>query len=70
MRKRKEIENQIVEQLAANGGRLTIDLEYTPYEFRLQLEKMERQGKVAAVSTTNMSVTYQLKDDSQELKYV
>lgn len=72
MRKRKQIETQIVEQLEANGGRLTIDLEYTPYEFRLELEKMERQGKVSAVSTSSMSVTYQLKfmrNDSQDSNF-
>lgn len=51
-----------MQQIQANGGRLTVDLEYTSYEFRHELEKLEQHGILAAISTTSSAVTYQLKN--------
>lgn len=58
---RKRLETHLIRQMQANGGILKIDLEYTSYELRQQLEYMEQRGVVVSQATTSFTITYRLK---------
>ncbi len=60
MSQRKKFESLIIEQMQANGGLLTLDVEYASFEYRRRLDKMEEDGLLQAISSSSDGVVYRL----------